>query len=292
MGQLCIFLNISKFPLENIFFGKYSISRLLFQCFTKTKKRCFMKKFLLLLCLAAVFPLLAYPLVPGKRYRADFEMKTIHPAYPEDWYCQNLKFNYPGVSFRFANSKGKELRRLNFKSPYYMSFFNNFNKESFEFYAPDNAAKLVLRKSGVIIRNFKLTEVTPGENIALPLNHRVAGQLRNAEITLTANGKAIFDTSINGVVESMPVRVEGGQRYRLTITGGKGTRNGKGSSLLIRYYFYKASTGKSISSNKEAIRTSNPNKPMKYEFRAPKDAKWFTIWCMWAKLYDFKLEKI
>ena len=131
MGQLCIFLNISKFPLENIFFGKYSISRLLFQCFTKTKKRYFMKKFLLLLCLAAVFPLLAYPLVPGKRYRADFEMKTIHPAYPEDWYCQNLKFNYPGVSFRFANSKGKELRRLNFKSPYYMSFFNNFNKNVF-----------------------------------------------------------------------------------------------------------------------------------------------------------------
>ena len=251
-----------------------------------------MKKSLMLLCLLAALPLLAYPLVPGKRYRADFEMKTIHPAYPEDWYCQGLVFPYPGVSFRFANKKGKELRHLIFRAPYYMSFFNQFNKESFEFYAPDNAEKLVLRKNGVIIRNFKLTEVTPGTNFALPINHRVTGQLRNAEISVTADGKAILDTSINGVVETMPVPVEGGQRYRLTISGGRGTRGGKGSSLLIRYYFYKGSTGKSFSSNKEAIRTANPNKPMKYEFRAPEGAKWFTIWCMWAKMYDFKLEKI
>lgn len=252
-----------------------------------------MKKVLLFLCMLSVFTLFAYPITPGKRYRADFEMKAIHPAYPEDWYFQNLKFKYPGVSFRFANARGKSIRRMCFKFPYYISFSNTFSKESFEFYAPDKAAKLVLLKSGVVIRNFKLTEVPVGDNLSLPLNPRVQGQIRNCEITRTPEGNIVFDSSVNGVVESMPIPVEAGARYRMTIRGGRGTRNGKKSALLTRYYFYKSATDRRpFASNKESIRTSNPDKPMVYEFQAPAGAKWFTVWCMWSKLYEFKLEKI
>lgn len=252
-----------------------------------------MKHIWILLCALSVTQLCAYPLTPRKRYRAEFEMKAIKPAYPEDWYCQNLKFKYPGVSFRFANAKGKELRKMIFKAPYYMSFSNDFTREQFEFYAPDKAAKLVLRKSGVVIRNFKLVEVPVGENVALPVNYRVGGQLRNAEITVKPDGSAIIDTSVNGVVESMPIAIEGGRNYRLTVRGNRGTRGGKNSALLTRYYFYKASNGnRPFSSNKQAIRTANPNKPIIYEFKAPEGAKWFTIWCMWGKFCGYTLEKL
>ena len=251
-----------------------------------------MKKLLLCLFALSILPLFANPITPQKRYRADFEIKAIHPAKPFDWFCQNIKFEYPGISFRFANAKGKTIR-TNSKTPFYMAFSNDFVPGSFEFYAPDGSAKLLLFKSGVVVRNLKVTEIPVGDDLALPVNPCITGPVRNAVITVNPDKTTVFDVSANGVVESLPIAVEGGQRYRLTIRGIAGTRLGKKSSLLCRYYFYKSTSDrKALSSNKESLRTGSLKKPLVYEILAPKEAKWFTIWCMWGKFVSYKLEKI
>ena len=87
--------------------------------------------------------------------------------------------------------------------------------------------------------------------------------------------------------------MEPGRRYRLTVVADRGSRGGKASSLLTRYYFYKSTLDrKAVSSNKEALRNGNPKKPLVYEITAPEGAKWFTIWCMWGKLRSYKFEKL
>ena len=96
----------------------------------------------------------------------------------------------------------------------------------------------------------------------------------------------------NGVVETLSVPVKGGKRYRLTVRGERGFRQGESSSLLVRYYFRKTAGGKSISGNKESLRVGNPAKPLVYEILAPKDAKWFSLWVMWGKFLGYKLEEL
>ena len=63
-----------------------------------------MKKSLCLLLLAlSALCLDANPVTPRKRYRLDFEARTIHKALPRDWFCQGVKLDkveYPGISFR------------------------------------------------------------------------------------------------------------------------------------------------------------------------------------------------
>lgn len=271
-----------------------------------------MKQLLLLLCVLSVFSLFAQPVTPRKRYRADFEIRTIGPAYPQDWFCQGVKlekpeaaetaagakkkkkekaFAYPGFSIRFADAKKKEVK-VSEKRPYYLAFSEKFVPGSFEFYAPDGAAEMVLHKSGVIVRNLKLTEIPVKKDLALPLDYHITGPSRNAVISVNPDGTVIFDVSANGVVETLSVPVKGGKRYRLTVRGARGFRQGKESSLLIRYYFRQTAGGKSISSNKEGLRTGNPAKPFVYEILAPKNARWFSLWVMWGKFLDYKLEEL
>ena len=253
-----------------------------------------MKKLLLFLCALSVFSLFAQPVTPRKRYRADFEVRTIKAAYPLDWFCQGVKFEkekYPGISFRFYNAKKKEVK-YGPKSPYYVAFSEKFVPGSFEFYAPDGAAEIGLLKSGVIVRNLKLTEIPVGNNLALPVDYHITGPVRNAMISINPDGTVVFDVSASGVVETLSVPVKGGKRYRLTIRGARGYHQGKLSSLLVRYYFRKTAGGEAVSKNKESLRVGNPAKPLSYEILAPKDAKWFSIWCMWGKLLDYKLEEL
>ncbi len=254
-----------------------------------------MKKFLLLLMvvLSAVC-LDANPVTPRKRYRADFEARTIHKAYPQDWFCQGVKLDkaeYPGISFRFVNAKNREVRPA-VKRPYYLVFSDKFTPGSFEFYAPDDAAKLMLLKSGVVVRNLKVTEVPIGKDLALPTDYHVTGPARNAVISVNPDNTVVFDVGANGVVETLSVPVDGGKRYRLTVYGGRSFRGGKRSSLLVRYYFRKTAEGKPVSSNKEALRIANPAKPLVYDILAPKGAKWFSLWCMWGNFHSYKLEAL
>lgn len=255
-----------------------------------------MKQLLLLFCALSVLSLLAQPVTPRKRYRADFEARTIHAAYPLDWFCQGVKFTkpqpgYPGIAFRFYTAKGKEVRPA-VKPLFYIVFSEKFVPGSFEFYAPDGAVKLKLLKSGVIVRNLKVTEIPVGKNLALPVDYHVVGPVRNAVISINPDKTVLFDVAANGVVETLSVPVKGGKRYRLTVVGSAGFRGGKASSLLVRYYFRKTAAGKSISSNKESLRTKNPAKPLVYEILAPQDAKWFSLWCMWGKFHSYKLEEL
>ena len=253
-----------------------------------------MKKFFILCSLLCLAGLSANPVIPGRRYRADFEARTIHKAYPRDWFCQGVKLDkaeYPGISFRFVNAKKREVRPAD-KRPYYLVFSDKFTPGSFEFYAPDGAAKLMLLKSGVIVRNLKLTEIPIGKDIALPTNYHVTGPARNAVISVNPDNTVVFDVGANGVVETLSVPVKAGKRYRLTVYGGRSFRGGKRSSLLVRYYFRKTADGKPVSSNKEALRIANPAKPLVYEILAPKDAKWFSLWCMWGNFHSYKLEAL
>ena len=253
-----------------------------------------MKKFFILCSLLCLAGLSANPVIPGRRYRADFEARTIHPAYPLDWFCQGVKLDkaeYPGISFRFVNAKKKEVKPAA-KRPFYQVFSDKFTPESFEFYAPDGAVKLKLLKSGVIVRNLKVTEIPVGKNLALPVDYHVVGPVRNAVISINPDQTVLFDVAANGVVETLSLPVKGGKRYRLTVVGSAGFRGGKASSLLVRYYFRKTAAGKSVSSNKESLRTKNPAKPLVYEILAPQDAKWFSLWCMWGKFHSYKLEEL
>ena len=255
-----------------------------------------MRQLLLLFCALSVLSLFAQPLTPRKRYRADFEVRTIHAAYPQDWFCQGVKFtkpqpDYPGISFRFKTAGGKEVKPAA-KRPYYVVFSEKFVPGSFEFYAPDNAAKLVLMKSGVVVRNLKVTEVPTGKDLALPVDYHVTGPSRNAVISVNPDNTVVYDVAANGVVETLSVPVKGGKRYRLTVRGERGFRQGKASSLLVRYYFRKTADGKAISNNKESLRVGNPAKPLVYEILAPKDAKWFSLWVMWGKFLGYKLEEL
>ena len=253
-----------------------------------------MKKFFILCSLLCLAELSANPVIPGRRYRADFEARTIQKAYPLDWFCQGVKLEkaeYPGISFRFATAKKKEVKPAA-KRPYYLIFSDQFAPYSFEFYAPDNAAKLQLLKSGVIVRNLKLTEIPIGKDLALPTDYHVTGPARNAVISINPDKTVVFDVSANGVIETLSVPVQPGKRYRLTVYGGRGFRGGKRSSLLVRYYFRNTADGKPVSSNKEALRIANPEKPLVYEILAPKNAKWFSLWCMWGKFHSYKLEAL
>ena len=253
-----------------------------------------MKKFFILCSLLCLAGLSANPVTAGKRYRADFEARTIQKAYPLDWFCQGVKLEkaeYPGISFRFFNAKKKEVRPAD-KRPYYLVFSDKFAPYSFEFYAPDGAVRVALLKSGVVVRNLKVTEVPVGKNLALPTDYHVTGPARNAVISINPDKTVVFDVGANGVVETLSVPVKAGKRYRLTVVGDHGFRQGKKSSLLVRYYFRKTAGGKAISSNKEALRTGNPAKPLVYEILAPKDAKWFSLWCMWGKFHSYKLEAL
>ena len=254
-----------------------------------------MKKSLCLLLLAlSALCLDANPVTPRKRYRLDFEARTIHKAFPRDWFCQGVKLDkieYPGISFRFFNAKKREVRPAD-KRPYYLVFSDKFTPGSFEFYAPDGAVKLTLLKSGVVVRNLKLTEVPIGKDLALPTDYHVTGPVRNAVISINPDNTVVFDVGAKGVVETLSVPVTGGKRYRLTVRGGRSFRGGKRSSLLVRYYFRNTADGKAVSSNKEALRIANPAKPLVYEILAPKDAKWFSLWCMWGNFLSYKLEAL
>ena len=246
-----------------------------------------MKQLLLLLC-AAFSLCAAEKVVPCRRYRADFEIRATAKCYPLDWFCINVPVKYPNAELVFLSDKNKPVRH--FRVTRYHVFTDKFTAGSFEFYPPEGTAAVRLRSNGAEVRNFRVTPVEPGKNLAVPLDYRVSGQFIHVEITPGKDGSAVYDTTA-GNMYFYPVPVEPGAKYRLTVHGHKGD---KPTGLVIRLTFFADSNSpkSKVSGNKEPMRIGGKNDKFTTTFKVPENARWFQLFCMWGLVYDYQLEKI
>ena len=244
---------------------------------------------ILLLGCASAFPLdAAEKVVPYQRYRAEFEIRAAEKVYPLDWFCIGVNVKYPNAELVFQNAKGKAVHQ--FRVMRFHAFSDSFAPGAIEFYVPEGAAKVVLRKNGVELRNFRVVPVPAGENLALPADYRISGQFTKNEITPGKDGSGIFDCTTGGI-SFYPVPVEPGAKYRLTVNGAKGD---KSSGLVIRTSFYRNGNSEKsqVAGNKEPMRIGGKKKSFTTTFRVPENARWFRLFCMWGIVYDYRLEKI
>ena len=249
-----------------------------------------MKKLLFFCSLAALMSLSAadFPVKPYQRYRADFEIRAKAKIYPLDWFCINVPVKYPNAELVFLTDKNKLVRH--FRVTRYHVFTDKFTAGSFEFYTPEGASKIRMRSSGAELRNFRLTPVRPGKNLAIPLDHRISGQFIHVEITPGKNGSAVYDTT-TGNMCFYPVPVEPGAKYRLTVCGYKGD---KPTGLVIRTSFYRNGNSEKsqVSGSKEPMRIGGKHDKFTTTFKVPENARWFRLFCMWGIVYDYQLEKL
>ena len=244
---------------------------------------------MLLLGCASAFSLgAAEKIVPCRRYRAEFEIRVAGKYYPLDWFCIGVNVTYPNAELVFHNEKGKTVHQ--FRAMRFHAFSDSFTQGTIEFYVPEGAAKVVLRKNGVELRNLRIVPVPAGKNLALPTDYRISGQFTKNEITPGKDGSGVFDCTTGGI-SFYPVPVEPGAKYRLTVNGGKGD---KSTGLVIRTYFFR--NGNSVKSlvygSKEPMRIGGKKTSFTTTFRVPENARWFRLFCMWGIVYDYRLEKI
>ena len=225
---------------------------------------------------------------PRLRYKAEFELRASGAYYPLDWFCLHVPVKYPCAELVFLNADGKPMRTQ--RAIRYYVFSDQFEPGAIEFYAPEGAGKVRMKAADTEIRNFRLTQIEPGSDLALPLDYRIGGQFTKAEITPEKDGSAIFDVSL-GNVNFYPVPVEPGAVYRLTVRGSKGA---KPSGLVIRFSFSSNGSTKEgkVSSDREPMRIGGKKTSFTTTFIAPKDARWFHLFVMWGIVYGWQLEKI
>jgi len=244
---------------------------------------------MLLLGCASAFSLgAAEKIVPCRRYRAEFEIRVAGKYYPLDWFCIGVNVTYPNAELVFQNAKGKTVHQ--FRAMRFHAFSDSFTQGTIEFYVPEGAAKVVLRKNGVELRNLRIVPVPAGKNLALPVDYRISGQFVKNEIAPGKDGSGIFDCT-TGNICFYPVPVEPGAKYRLTVNGAKGD---KSSGLVIRTYFFRNGNSEKslVAGNKEPMRIGGKKTSFTTTFRVPENARWFRLFCMWGIVYDYRLEKI
>lgn len=249
-----------------------------------------MKK-LLSVCIAAWVLTLAAAdnaVEPGRRYRAEFEIRAMGNYYPPDWFCVNVEVKYPNAELVFLTPGGKPVRTS--RPMRFYAFSDQFTPGAIEFYAPEGAGKVSLKNNGTEIRSFRLVPAETGKNLALPLDYRIGGQFVKTEITPEKDGSGIFDCT-NGSIYFYPVPVEPGATYRLTVHGNKGY---KPTGLVIRFSFSRNGSTKKekISASREPMRINGRKKSFTTTFKVPENARWFHLFAMWGFVYDYQLEKI
>ena len=226
---------------------------------------------------------------PRRRYRAEFEIRASGVCYPLDWFCIHVPVKYPHTELVFLDADGKPMRAQ--RAIRYYAFSDRFEPGVVEFYAPERADKVRMKTADSEVRNFRLTRVEPGNDLALPLDYRIGGQFTRAEITPGKDGSGIFDVS-SGNVHFYPVPVEPGAIYRLTVHGGKGDK--KQTGLVIRFSFSSNGSTKEgkVSSDREPMRIGGKKTSFTTTFKVPEEARWFHLFAMWGIVYDYQLEKI
>ena len=230
----------------------------------------------------------AEKVVPYQRYRAEFEIRAAEKYYPLDWFCIGVNVKYPNAELVFQNAQGKAVHQ--FRAMRFHAFSDSFAPGAIEFYVPEGAEKVVLRKNGVELRNLRVVPVPGGGNLALPADYRISGQFTKNEITPGKDGSGIFDCTTGGI-SFYPVPVEPGAKYRLTVNGAKGD---KSSGLVIRTYFFRNGNSEKsqVAGPKEPMRIGGKKTSFSTTFRVPENARWFRLFCMWGIVYDYRLEKI
>ena len=249
-----------------------------------------MRSLLLVLAIFSTFAVFsAEKLVPRKRYRAEFEIRATKNVYPEDFRCQGVKLDYPGLLLQFVDGKGRKLTRLARGN-----FFNVHSREfvpgTIEFYTGEGVKHVKPIARNAEFRNFRVVPVPEQENLAIPLDYRVSGQIRDYFITPVGEpGKAIFDIC-NGKIYGDLIPITGGKRYKLTVIGYQGHRN-----LVMGLEFYTHDRGgksSSVKASRSQIRIGGRKQSLDYTFLAPAKARWLRVTMMWGFVRDYQVRAV
>lgn len=248
-----------------------------------------MKILMLMLVLSWTFMLFsAEKVVPRQRYRAEFEIRATKNVYPADFRHQGVKLEYPGLHLQFVDGKDRKLTRLG-RGDFFNAHGDKFVPGAIEFYAGEGVkfVKPVVRNAE--FRNFKIVPVPPKDNLAIPLDCRVSGQIRDYFITPGEPGKAIFDVC-HGKIYGDLIPITGGKRYKLTVIGYQGSRN-----LVMGLEFYTHDRGgksSSVKASRSQIRIGGRKQKLDYTFLAPEKARWLRVTMMWGFVRDYQVREV
>ena len=251
-----------------------------------------MKKYILLLLTLSFLPLFAQhraAVVPRQRYRATFEARATKNIFPEEFRCQNAKLDYPGVELQFTDKKNRKYVRMA-RGHFFNLHSSNFVPGAIEFYAGEGIKLVKLLPQHAVVRKVKLLPVTDENNLAIPLDYRVSGQVRDFYLTPGKTGDAIYDVC-SGKIYGDPLPVEGGQRYRLTVNGYAGVSR----ALRIGVEFYNHDRGgrtSTVKSSRTQIQINGKQTQCVYIFRTPEKARWMRATMRWGFVKSYKIEKI
>ena len=251
----------------------------------------FKMKFLLCFLVCAVGSGLfsAEKVVPRKRYRAVFEARATKNVFPEDFRCQGAKLDYPGVELQFTDKKNRKYVRLA-RGSFFNLHSKNFVPCSIEFYAGEGINMVKLVPKNAEIRNFKLVPVTSDGNLAIPLDYRVSGQVRDYFLTPGEIGKAVYDVC-DGKIYGDPIPVEGGKRYRLTVEGYAGYKRALRAGLEF-YTHDRGGKNATVRGSRTQIGIGGKNEQVVYNFMTPPKTRWLRVTVMWGYVKSYKVEAI
>lgn len=250
-----------------------------------------MKKVLIVLFLCGMMlPLFAkYKVVPRQRYRATFEARATKNIFPEEFRCQGVKLDYPGVSLQFTDSKNRKYVRMARGN-----FFNLHSKEfvpcAIEFYAGEGIKMVKLVPKYAEVCNVKIVPVEGESNLAVPLDYRVSGQVRDFYLTPGGIGKGIYDVCF-GKIYGDPIPVEGGKRYRLTVYGYAGVSRALRAGLEF-YTHDRGGRGATVRGSRTQIQIKGKNKQVIYNFKTPAKTRWLRVTVIRGFVKNYTLEEI
>lgn len=245
--------------------------------------------FSLLTLLTCVTVCHAESVVPRQRYRATFEARATKNIFPEDFRCQGVKLDYPGVELRFTDKKNRKYVRMARGN-----FFNLHSKEfvpgAIEFYAGEGIKMVKLVPKHAEVRNVKIVPVKGESNLAVPLDYRVSGQVRDFFLTPGKIGEAVYDVC-DGKIYGDPFPIKGGKRYCLTVNGFSGVVR----ALRIGVEFYTHDRGgkkDTVKSSRTQIQLGGKKQQVVYNFKAPEKARWMRVTMTWGFVKSYKVEEI
>ena len=248
-----------------------------------------MKILMLMLVLSWTFTLFsAEKVVPRQRYRAEFEIRATKNVYPADFRHQGVKLEYPGLHLQFVDGKGRKLTRLA-RGDFFNVHSREFVPGAIEFYAGEGVKYVKPVARNAEFRNFKIVPVPPKENLAITLDCRVSGQIRDYFITPGEPGKAFFDVTVGKIYGDI-VPITGGKRYKLTVIGYKGARD-----MVIGLEFYTHDRGgksSTVRASRSQIRIGGRKQKLDYTFLAPAKARWVRATMMRGVVRDYQIREV
>ena len=230
----------------------------------------------------------AEKVVPRQRYRAEFEIRATKNVYPADFRHQGVKLEYPGLHLQFVDGKGRKLTRLA-RGDFFNVHSREFVPGAIEFYAGEGVKYVKPVARNAEFRNFKIVPVPPKENLAIPLDCRVSGQIRDYFITPGEPGKAFFDVTVGKIYGDL-VPITGGKRYQLTVSGYQGFR-----AMVIGLEFYTHDRGgksSTVRASRSQIRIGGRKQKLDYTFLAPAKARWVRATMMWGVVRDYQIREV